>query len=82
MTQVQILEEIGRLSIPDRLAIIEDALHLIRQDLPPAARQSRKQTDRKRQLATAAKALLTDYVADGELTVFTALDGEDFHAER
>ena len=31
-------------------------------------------------LAAAAKALLADYKTDKELTAFTALDGEDFHA--
>lgn len=32
------------------------------------------------QLAAAAQALLADYETDPELTAFTALDGEDFHA--
>ncbi len=32
------------------------------------------------QLATAARALLADYATDQELTAFTAIDGEDFHA--
>ena len=32
------------------------------------------------QLAAAAQALLADYESDSELTAFTALDGEDFHA--
>ena len=32
------------------------------------------------QLAVAAQALLADYESDSELTAFTALDGEDFHA--
>jgi hypothetical protein len=36
--------------------------------------------DRKRQLASAAEALLADYAAEGELTAFSVLDGEDFHA--
>ncbi len=31
-----------------------------------------------RQLAAAAKALQADYVTDGELTAFTALDSQDF----
>jgi predicted DNA-binding ribbon-helix-helix protein len=34
----------------------------------------------KATLAVAAQALLDDYLADKELTAFTALDGEDFHA--
>ena len=32
------------------------------------------------QLMAAAQMLLTDYEADTELTAFTELDGEDFHA--
>ena len=37
--------------------------------------------ERKKQyLALAAKALLADYQGDAELTAFTALDAEDFHA--
>ena len=35
---------------------------------------------RSEQLATAAQALLADYESDPELTAFTALDGENFHA--
>lgn len=32
------------------------------------------------ELAEAAQALLQDYLRDPELTAFSALDGEDFHA--
>jgi len=78
MTQTEILEELKKLTTSDRLTIIEAALHLIREDLqqvePPLAR-----TERQRQLAAAAEALLPDYAAGDELTIFTALDGEDFH---
>ncbi len=35
---------------------------------------------KKSELANAARALLDDYTTDEELTVFTNLDGEDFHA--
>jgi len=38
--------------------------------------EERKQLD----LAKAAKALLVDYQGDPELTAFSALDAEDFHA--
>jgi predicted DNA-binding ribbon-helix-helix protein len=37
--------------------------------------------DRQRQLADAAQALLADYETDPDLTAFTALDGDSFHAE-
>ena len=41
-----------------------------------------KQIDnyKKSSLANAAQALLDDYTTDEELTIFTSLDGEDFHA--
>jgi hypothetical protein len=35
----------------------------------------------QRALEQAAQALLADYQADPELTAFTALDGEQFHAQ-
>ncbi|OGO41189.1 MAG: hypothetical protein A2W36_01715 [Chloroflexi bacterium RBG_16_58_14] len=35
---------------------------------------------KKRELAAAAQALLPDYADDKELTAFTALDAEEFHA--
>jgi len=41
---------------------------------------SEKDVNVRKQLAIAAEALLTDYQTDEELTAFTALDGEDFHA--
>ena len=34
----------------------------------------------KSKLAAAAQALLADYTTDKELTAFSALDSEDFHA--
>ena len=36
---------------------------------------------RKQDLRAAAEALLLDYESDPELTAFTALDGEAFHAQ-
>lgn len=34
----------------------------------------------RQEMAEAARALLSDYETDEELTAFTALDGEEFHA--
>ncbi len=79
MTQREILEEIKRLTVTERLNIIETAVQMIRADLQQME-SSRIPTERKQQLATAAQALLPDYTSGSELTVFTALDGEDFHA--
>lgn len=78
MLQTEILEELKRLAPAERLAIVEAALHSIREDLRG---QPAPQKERKRLLESAAKALLPDYATGGELTIFTALDGEDFHAE-
>jgi len=79
MVQVAVLEELRKLTTTERLTVIETALHLIREDLQQLDR-SLAQAERKRQLAAAAEALLPDYAAGGELTIFTALDSEDFHA--
>ena len=79
MTQTEILEELKKLTAAERLTIIEAALRLIREDLRQVG-QPLTRIERKRQLAAAAEALLPDYAADGELTIFTALDSEDFHA--
>jgi len=35
---------------------------------------------KQHELTSAARALLADYQSDADLTAFTALDGEDFHA--
>lgn len=79
MTYMEILEELKKLTTTERLTVAEAALRLIREDLQQV-KQPLVQTERKRQLAAAAEALLPDYVAGGELTIFTALDSEDFHA--
>jgi hypothetical protein len=79
MIQADIVEELKRFTISERLEIVEAALRLIREDLQEVG-QPLTQTERRRQLAAAAEALLPDYAAGGELTIFTALDSEDFYA--
>lgn len=76
MTQVEVLEELTKFSIAERLAVAEAALRLIRQDLE----QTLTPAERKQKLTAAAEALLSDYVTGDELTSFTALDSEDFYA--
>jgi hypothetical protein len=81
MTYAQMLEALKDLTLAERLALMEAALHLTREELqqreqPPAAQE------RTERLAAAAKALLPDYTADPELTSFTALDSEDFYEAR
>lgn len=75
MTNSEIIDQLKQLTTAERLAVIEAATRLIREDL------SQPETDEKgedKQLAQAAKALLADYQSDPELTAFTSLDGEDF----
>jgi hypothetical protein len=60
---------------------MEAAIRLIRADLQPASSLVSPE-DKKRQLASAAAALLQDYQSGDDLTAFTALDSEDFCAER
>jgi hypothetical protein len=75
---MEIVEELKKLTTTERLTIIEAALHLIREDLQQVE-QPLARTERRQQLAAAAEALVPDYAAGGELTIFTALDSEDFH---
>ena len=79
MTRTKILEELKKLSAKERLEVIEAALHLVQEDLQFIERPATP-SERKRQLAAAAVALLPDYTEDDELTSFTALDSQDFHA--
>jgi hypothetical protein len=75
MTNRDIIDQLKQLTTAERLAVIEAATRLIREDLSqPEANDSAEDE----QLAQAAKALLADYQSDRELTAFTSLDGEDF----
>ena len=80
MTHAEILEQIKKLSLKERLEVIDAAIHLLRDELtqkvPPLTLE-----DRKKLLSQGADVLLQDYKTDSELTSFTALDGEDFHAQ-
>ena len=79
MTQREILEELKKFPTTERITIIEAALHLIHEDFQQIE-QPLTRADRTRQLTAAAEALLPVYSSGGELTAFTALDHEDFHA--
>jgi hypothetical protein len=79
MTQIEILAELKKLALLERLQVVQAALRLIGEDLQ--AKPERILIDRKQQLAKAAKALLPDYAAGGELAVFTRLDSEEFYAQ-
>jgi hypothetical protein len=78
MTHAEILEQIKKLSLRERLEVIDAAIHLFRDELARGVHPLTQQ-DRKKLLSQAADALLKDYETDSELTSFSALDGEDFH---
>jgi len=79
MAQVDILEKLKELTAAERLSVAETALRLIREDLRKTTEPAIVK-EKKQQLAKAAKALLPDYQAGGELTAFTSLDSEDFES--
>jgi len=75
MTNREIIDQLKQFTTAERLAVIEAATRLIREDLGQP--ESNGNTD-DQQMTQAAAALLEDYQMDPELTAFTALDGEDF----
>jgi hypothetical protein len=81
MTQREIIEQLKKLAPAQRLAIVEATLHSIRKELA-ATQEPAARSESERKLAEAAKALLPDYAQGGDLTSFTVLDGEDFHASK
>ena len=74
MTDREILEQLKKLPTLERLKTVESTVHQLREELEGAVEQG---ADR---LAQAAQALLADYASDSELTAFTGLDSEPFHA--
>ncbi|PYS64387.1 MAG: hypothetical protein DMF74_07255 [Acidobacteria bacterium] len=75
VTSREIINEMKQLSNAERLAIVEEATRLIRQEIAGSAEHVTKEC-----LTSAAKMLLHDYLSDEELTVFTMLDGEEFRS--
>jgi hypothetical protein len=75
MTNSEIIAQLKQLTTAERLAVIEAATRLIREDL---SQSEAKENAQDKQLAEAAHALLADYQSDRELTAFTSLDGEEF----
>ncbi|HEV7796961.1 MAG TPA: hypothetical protein VGO73_02300 [Pyrinomonadaceae bacterium] len=74
MTNSEIIDQLKQLTTAERLAVIEAATRLIREDLSSFEGSE----NGEEQLAQAANALLADYQSDRELTAFTSLDGDDF----
>jgi predicted CopG family antitoxin len=78
LTRTQILLE------PEQHRSLQEIARLEKRSLSDVIREmiNHQLNERKQQqLASAARALLADYKNDTDLTTFTALDGEDFHAQ-
>lgn len=70
MKVIEILKEIERLPIRERILLIEKVIRTLRHE---------EDAD---QMSRAARELQEDYKADKELTAFTDLDLEDFYEPR
>ena len=70
MSTQEILSEINRLPLQDRLFIIEKTLEVIRAN------------ELDQQLSVATEVMKTEYRSNKELTAFTSLDLEDFYEAR
>ena len=79
MTRTEILEELRKLSAKERLEVIDAVVLQLQEELRLIERPLTR-SERERQLAAAAAALLPDYTEDDELTIFSALDSQDVHA--
>lgn len=77
MDKSHILKALTRLSLAERLAVIEEALHQLRQEIDHAVA-----LQQARCLLQAAQALREDYLHDPELTAFTSLDSEAWDETR
>lgn len=80
MTQAEIINQMKKMTVAERLELIEIAVQQLRAELQ---RESEDQPvlDRGEQLRRAAELLRQDYLTDKELTAFSVLDGEDFYVE-
>lgn len=82
MTYTEMLEALKKLTLTERLALMEAVLHHTRAELQQRPHQLLAPDERTARLTAAAQALLPDYTTDTELTSFTALDGEDVYEAR
>ena len=72
MTQTEILDEFKKLPRKQRLATFKKIAHFMQGE-------QEEKNNIAQKLENAAKKLLPDYLAGGDLTSFTTLDKEDFH---
>jgi hypothetical protein len=78
MSQAEILDAIRALSPDERIDLIATVLQMTRDDL----RAGKPALTIREQMIAAAAFMRDAYEHDGELTSFTAIDGDDFDAAR
>ncbi len=78
MLRANIVREIEALPFQEQFEMLEYLARSLRQRSQAQAASGTASSS----LAAAAAALRSDYQNDPELTAFTALDSEDFHAAR
>ena len=69
---------------PEQHKILTELAHSQNRSLSDLIREMlgrQLELNRQQELSRAAQALLPDYESDPELTAFTAIDGDSFHAE-
>lgn len=81
MTQIEILNELKHFSLGERIKIIDETLHSVVEDLKKKEPYLTR-TEKRKNLEKAAKALLSEYKSNPELTSFTSLNGNDFYEQR
>jgi len=77
--RAEVVSELRTWTLEERLEVAEELLRGIRSEIGDGSSRSRR-GEVRRQMKKAASALVRDYSDDEELTAFTVLDGEDFHA--
>jgi hypothetical protein len=70
MKTKELIKEIQKLPVRERIYVIERSMHLIRKQ------------EEESQIKEAAEELYNDYLKDKELTIFTNLDFENFYEAR
>ena len=78
MTQLEIIEEINKLTSIEQLEVIKTVLQTVQTESEQTKNLLKREVLRQ-QLEVSAQLMLNDYLNDEELTIFTALDGEDFY---
>ncbi|GMO63179.1 MAG: hypothetical protein Ta2A_10160 [Treponemataceae bacterium] len=70
METMQLVDEINRLPVFEKMLIVEKVIYSVRKE------------GQNTSMKAAVDALYDDYVNDKDLTAFTALDCEDFYETR